>query len=99
MRSFNHVEVRAPLTLGEAAKGFKGTVASIDASGCAETGLEPCEIECRLMEMGFTEGAEVEIKHEGFWGRDPIAVKVNNMTVALRRREANAIHIIPAGVP
>ncbi len=47
------------------------------------------------MEMGFTEGSTVELKHEGFFNRDPIAVRVNNMTVALRRNEANAIRVKP----
>jgi ferrous iron transport protein A len=43
------------------------------------------------IELGFTEGASVEILHEGIFGRDPIAVRVNGATVALRRREAMAI--------
>lgn len=41
--------------------------------------------------MGFVEGASVEILHEGVFGRDPIAVRVDNATVAIRRREAMAI--------
>ena len=41
--------------------------------------------------MGFTEGARVEILHEGAVARDPIAVRVDSVTVALRRREAMAI--------
>ena len=44
-----------------------------------------------LLELGFVEGAEVEVLHEGPLGRDPIAVRVNDTTVALRRREAMAI--------
>ena len=39
----------------------------------------------------FTEGASVEILHEGLFGRDPIAVRINDATVAIRRREAMAI--------
>ena len=35
--------------------------------------------------------AHVEVLHEGPLGRDPIAVRVNNTTIALRRREAMAI--------
>ena len=49
------------------------------------------ELERRLLELGFVEGAEVEILHEGPLGRDPIAVRVNDYTIALRRREAMAI--------
>jgi ferrous iron transport protein A len=33
----------------------------------------------------------VEILHEGAFGRDPIAVRVDHATVALRRREAMSI--------
>ena len=44
-----------------------------------------------MIELGFVEGASVEILHEGLFGRDPIAVRVNDNTVALRRREAMAI--------
>jgi ferrous iron transport protein A len=37
----------------------------------------------------------VEILHQGLFGRDPIAVRVNEATVALRRREAAAILVEP----
>jgi ferrous iron transport protein A len=43
--------------------------------------------------MGFVEGARVEILHEGFIGRDPIAVKLDDMRVALRRREACCVRV------
>ena len=33
----------------------------------------------------------IEILHEGAFGRDPIAIRVNDATIALRRREAMAI--------
>jgi ferrous iron transport protein A len=48
-------------------------------------------LESRLIELGFVEGANVEILHEGIVGRDPIAVRVENVTIAVRRREAMAI--------
>ena len=34
--------------------------------------------------MGFVEDAPVEIVHEGLFGRDPIAIKLADRTVALR---------------
>ncbi len=55
--------------------------------------LSPAELESRLVEMGFVEGARVEILHEGIFGKDPIAVRVDNATVAIRRREAMAIMV------
>jgi ferrous iron transport protein A len=49
------------------------------------------ELERRLIELGFVEGADVEVLHQGLFGRDPIAVRVAHTTVGLRRREAMAI--------
>lgn len=49
------------------------------------------ELERRLLELGFVEGARVELLHEGLFGRDPIAMKVDDMRVALRRHEAASI--------
>jgi ferrous iron transport protein A len=51
------------------------------------------EIERRLLEFGIVEGASVQILHEGPIGRDPIAVRVNGTTIALRRREAMAVMV------
>lgn len=34
------------------------------------------------------EGAQFELLHEGLFGRDPIAMKIDDMRVALRRHEA-----------
>lgn len=46
----------------------------------------------RLRSLGLDAGAQVEALHKGilFW-RDPIAVRVGRMTVALRRKVALAI--------
>lgn len=76
--------------LGAARRGFRGSVVCllpIEGSGR----LSSHEMERRLIEMGFIEGAEIEILHEGPLGRDPIAVRVGHATVALRRRDAMAI--------
>lgn len=80
----------ASIGLGTAARGFRGRIRAIDATRIPG-GLGPEELERRLLEMGFVEGATVEIRHQGLLGADPIAVRVNSATVALRRREANAI--------
>jgi ferrous iron transport protein A len=76
--------------LGRAQAGFRGRIHAIEVTD-ADCGLHPDELERRLIELGFVEGASVEILHEGFFGRDPIAVRVNHATIALRRREAMAI--------
>ena len=54
------------------------------------------EVERGLLEMGFVEGARVEMLHYGWLGRDPLAVRINQtMTIALRRCEANAVLVGP----
>jgi ferrous iron transport protein A len=84
------VKSDSALALGEARRGFRGRVVGIQA-GDGVPGLSAQELECRLIELGFVEGAAVEILHEGAFGRDPIAVRLDNARVALRRREARAI--------
>lgn len=78
------------MALGLAQRGFRGRITAISVSSEASD-LPVGELERRLIELGFTEGAQVEILHEGLFGRDPIAVRVNDATVAIRRREAMAI--------
>ncbi|HEX7758305.1 MAG TPA: FeoA family protein [Caulobacteraceae bacterium] len=69
-------------------------VASVAAPGGAASGdLPAAELERRLLEMGFVEGAKVEILHEGLFGADPIAVKLDDMRVALRRRDARGVMV------
>ena len=80
------------VSLGNANRGFCGHIRAIDVGNGAH-GLPAAELESRLLELGFVEGAEVEILHEGPFGRDPIAVRVNNTTIALRRREAMVIFV------
>lgn len=49
------------------------------------------ELERRLLEMGFVEGARLELLQQGPIGGDPIAVRVDDITVAVRRRDADVI--------
>lgn len=77
----------SPCPLGMLQCGDSGYIQAVRAAATSEGN----ELERRLLEMGFIEGAHVELLHEGFIGRDPIAVRVNQTTVALRRSEANAV--------
>jgi ferrous iron transport protein A len=77
-------------SLGAAAVGFKGRIRAVQVR-TGDHGLSAAELERRLIELGFVEGAQVEVLHQGLFGRDPIAVRVNETTVALRRREAAAL--------
>ncbi|MBU6456254.1 MAG: ferrous iron transport protein A [Bradyrhizobium sp.] len=76
--------------LGRAPRGFVGIIDRIAANG-ANSALEHDELESRLLELGFVDGAPVEILHEGLIGGDPIAVRVQGITIALRRLEAMAV--------
>ena len=83
-------EARQALPLGLARRGFSGIIQHLAARD-ARSALSDVELESRLIELGFVEGARVEVLHEGIVGGDPIAVRVENVTVAVRRREAMAI--------
>jgi ferrous iron transport protein A len=69
--------------------GTKALVASIDWDV-----LDHGEA-CRLKHFGFDEGVAVESLHLGPFGRDPIAIRVGRMTVAIRRRHAGAVRVVP----
>jgi len=51
------------------------------------------ELITRLREIGFAEGDHVEAMHFGLFGRNPMTVRLNGALIALRRRDANAIHV------
>ena len=85
--------ILATLALGEAAVGFRGRIVALDVSRAHAAGLPKAELERRLHELGFVEGADVELLHQGLFGGDPIAVRVADSTIALRRREAMAIMV------
>ncbi len=80
--------------LSEASRGRRGRVTGlvIDAAD-ASHGVTGEELERRLLEIGFVEGALVEVLHKGVFGGDPIAVRLNETRVALRKREARAIAV------
>lgn len=84
---------KSQIRLGEAERGLSGTIHSVDAHSIPSA-LSATELESRLLELGFVEGARVEIVHHGVVGRDPIAVRVDNVTVAIRRREAMAVTVV-----
>lgn len=81
------------VVLGGEARGFRGRITGIAAG--PGSGLPPDELERRLIELGIVEGAQVEILHEGLFGRDPIALRVDSAVVALRRQEASSILVRP----
>jgi ferrous iron transport protein A len=90
MTSTKPIDGRPQMPLGLAKRGYSGVVQHLAADD-ASSALSAIELESRLIELGFVEGAKVEVLHEGIVGRDPIAVRIENITIAVRRREAMAI--------
>ena len=86
----------ATIALGKAPVGFRGRIRGLSPAE-GGTGLPGEELERRLIELGFVEGADVELLHQGLFGGDPIAVRVAHTTVALRRREAMAVLVAAEG--
>jgi ferrous iron transport protein A len=78
------------MRLGLAKRGYSGVIKHLDAKD-VNSSLPALELESRLIELGFVEGARVEVLHEGIIGHDPIAIRVENVTIAVRRREAMAV--------
>lgn len=83
------VELTDTIKLSQARRGDRGVIVQVGAH-CHHQG-EAVELERRLLELGFVEGAQIELLHEGLFGRDPIAMKVDDMRVALRRHEAASL--------
>ena len=51
----------------------------------------------RLKQFGFDEGVSIEPLHLGPFGKDPLAVKVGRMTVAIRKAQARAVKVTAEG--
>jgi ferrous iron transport protein A len=51
----------------------------------------------RLRNLGFDEGVAIEALHGAPFGRDPIAVRIGRMQVAIRRAEALTIMVEATG--
>ena len=79
------------IKLSEARVGDRGVITEVGLHCHHE--VEDVELERRLLELGFVEGARIELIHEGIVGRDPIALRVDDMTVALRRKEAASLTV------
>lgn len=80
--------------LSAARPGDRGVIEEVRAeSHPRDHGVDVAELERRLLEFGFVEGARIEVLHEGAIRRDPIAVRLDDMRVALRRRDAEDVWV------
>ena len=59
---------RPEMPLGLALRGYTGVIQHLSAKD-AGSALSDIELESRLIELGFVEGARVEVLHEGQIGR------------------------------
>lgn len=76
------------MTLDHLPLGVRARITAVDWS------LMVAEEAQRLQALGVDEGATVSVAHRGiFAGRDPIALIIGRMTVALRRAHAQAIEV------
>lgn len=78
------------MNLDELPFSQEATISAIDWAALSERDSR------RLRELGFDEGVAVEPLHgAGFMVRDPIAVRIGRMTVAIRRAHAATITVEP----
>jgi ferrous iron transport protein A len=67
--------------------GTRARIATVDWSALGHKEAS------RLRHFGFDEGVSVEPLHLGPFGRDPLAIRVGRMTVAIRRSHAKAVKV------
>lgn len=72
--------------IDQLAAGVPAVIVGIDRAACGDV------IWSRLHEMGFDEGVDVEVLHKAPLG-DPIALRVGNSLIALRRAQAALIEV------
>jgi len=75
--------------LGTCKPGYAGTITGFASD---DKNIESALVE-QLREMGFSEGLDIAILHQNPFGKDPIAVRVDSMTIALRRQQANLVQV------
>lgn len=78
------------MTLDQLPIGMPARIASVDWSALVAEEAQ------RLQALGLDEGARVTLAYRGvFAGRDPLAVEIGRMTVAIRRVHALAMTVEP----
>ena len=81
------------MRLASVQPGAKGVIAEVRADHATEHGVDVHELERRLLEFGFVEGADFEVLHQGLILHDPMAIRLDDMRVALRRRDAAEVWV------
>lgn len=63
------------------------TVTAIDWPSLSEDDAK------RLRNLGFDEGVRIETLHGAPFGKDPLAIRVGRMMIAMRRAQAQAVSV------
>lgn len=80
--------------LSAARPGDRGVIVAVGSETHPDAhGVDAQELLRRLLEFGFVEDAVIEVLHEGAIRHDPIAVRLDDMRVALRRRDAEDVWV------
>ncbi|QNN64913.1 ferrous iron transport protein A [Sphingomonas rhizophila] len=79
-------------SLDQLGVGVRARIAAIDWAALDDGDAS------RLRHFGFDEGVAVESLHAGPFGRDPLAIRVGRMTVAIRRAHARAVRVTTEAV-
>ena len=85
----NQSQMNPPTSLDQLKIGMRARISAIDWTLLGESEAS------RLRHFGFDEGVAVQPLHLGPFGRDPLAVRVGRMTVAIRRSHARAVSVVP----
>ena len=82
------------LSLADLPTGQPARIVSVEAldGGANETAAS---LERRLLEIGFEEGERIEVAHTGLFGRDPLAVRMRDTLIAIRRAAALQVVVEP----
>ncbi|MES2047817.1 MAG: FeoA family protein [Pseudomonadota bacterium] len=86
----------AAITLDQLRVGDRALVSDVSANQNSANG-NTFDISRRLKELGFIKGEAVRILHRGYFGGEPLAVRIGQSTFALRLFEAALIGVVPAG--
>ena len=89
--------IAGAVRLSAARPGDCGVIVDVRAEshgGGGDHGVMVGELQRRLLEFGFVEGARIEVLHEGAIWRDPIAVRVDETRIGIRRRDAEDVWVL-----
>lgn len=89
-------EQAVAITLNQMKVGDSGIVLDVQDQDHAKSDTA-FNITRRLKELGFVKGEPVKVLHKGYFGGEPLAVRIGQSTFALRNFEAALIGVTHSG--